>query len=303
MSQAVYRLKRVPPCRLPGVVGRFALRAARSRARRWHVKRNRGELSDAALRRAQGATSLDAVFDALVQRFFVDPVEARNRSAAIANAYPEKAERTRAAAERAVAHVVALLGSGPVDLGPRIDWHRDFKTGLTWPRDTLAEDQDYLRLGEPCDVQVPSELSRCHHWVAPGRAYALDREPRYATEFCNQLQAWLDDNPWPYGVNWGRAMEVAVRAVNWLWAAALFADAPEFTPVLKRRFLKAMLQHGDHILHNLDYADNNGNHYLSNGVGLLFLGVLLADLTPSAAWRRKGAEIVWSEITQQVHPD
>ena len=73
-------------------------------------------------------------------------------------------------------------------------------------------------------------------------------------------------------------MEVAVRAVNWMWAAALFADAPEFTPSLKRRFLKAMLQHGDHILNNLEYADNNGNHYLSNGVGLLFLGVLFADL-------------------------
>src|SRR5438445_13220897 len=119
MSQAVYRLKRVPPRRLPGVVGRFALRAARSRARRWHVTRNRGELSDAALRRALGPTSPDSAFDKYVHRFFVDPVEARNRAAAISNAYPEKAERTRAAAERAVAHVVDLLGSGPVDLGPR----------------------------------------------------------------------------------------------------------------------------------------------------------------------------------------
>ena len=65
------------------------------------------------------------------------------------------------------------------------------------------------------------------------RAYALDADPRYAREFVAQLQAWLDDNPWPYGVNWGRAMEVAVRAVNWLWAAAFFADAPEFSRALK----------------------------------------------------------------------
>src|SRR5207302_519851 len=81
------------------------------------------------------------------------------------------------------------------------------------------------------------------------------------------------DNPWPYGVNWGRAMEVAVRAVNWLWAAAFLAEAPAFTATAKTRFLKAMLQHGRHILDNLEYADNNGNHYLSNGAGLLFLGV------------------------------
>src|SRR5438445_230511 len=83
-----------------------------------------------------------------------------------------------------------------------------------------------------------------HRWVTLGRAYALDADPAYSGEFVLQLQAWLDDNPWPYGVNWGRAMEVAVRAVNWLWAAALFADAPEFSPDLKKRMLKALLQHG-----------------------------------------------------------
>jgi uncharacterized heparinase superfamily protein len=200
-------------------------------------------------------------------------------------------------------HVVDLLGSGPVQLGEHIDWHRDFKTGIVWPPDVLADDQDYLRLHESCDVKMPWELSRCHHWVTLGRAYALDRDQRYATEFVRQLAAWLDDNPWPYGVNWGRAMEVAVRAVNWLWAAAFFADAPEFTVSAKRRFLKAMLQHGRHILDNLEYADNNGNHYLSNGVGLLFLGVLLPDLSDAVAWRKKGAEIVWGEIEHQVHPD
>jgi hypothetical protein len=98
-----------------------------------------------------------------------------------------------------------------------------------------------------------------------------------------------------------RAMEVAVRAVNWVWAAALFAEAPEFSAPLRKRFLKALLQHGNHILDNLEYADNNGNHYLSNGVGLLFLGVLLADFAAAASWRKKGYEIVWGESTQQVH--
>jgi hypothetical protein len=303
ITQAVYRLKRVPPRRLPAVVGRYALRAAQQRARRWHIQRNRGELSDSALRHALQHTTAQQAFTNFVKRFFVDPPEARRRAQALAAAYPGHAERTRVAAEQALAHVVDLLGSGPVKLGAHIDWHRDFKTGITWPAGVLADDQNYVRLDEPCDVKVPWELSRCHHWVALGRAYALDGDARFAREFANQLAAWLDENPWPCGVNWGRAMEVAVRAVNWLWAAALFADAPEFDAPLKQRFLKAMLQHGEHILHNLEYADNNGNHYLSNGVGLLFLGVLLPELGPAAAWRKKGCEIVWEEIFRQVHDD
>ena len=65
-----------------------------------------------------------------------------------------------------------------------------------------------------------------------------------------------------------------------------------------------MLQHGDHILNNLEYADNNGNHYLSNGVGLLFLGVLFAELA-----RRRGmaqqrrAKSSGARSQRQVHPD
>ena len=303
VSEAVYRLRRVPPRRLPLLVGRYAWRIARARARRWRIQRNPGELSDAALRRSLRATSPEQAFDAFIQRFFVDPVEARRRARLLAEAYPEHAQRTRAAAEQALRHVVDLLGSGPTQLGRRIDWHRDFKSGSVWRRDVLADDLDYLTLGEANDVKVPWELSRCHHWLTLARAYALEPNTAYAREFVNQLEAWLDDNPWPYGVNWGRAMEVAVRAVNWLWAAALFADAPEFTPTVKRRFLKAMLQFGNHIIANLEYAGTNGNHYLSNGVGLLFLGILLSDFSEAAAWRRKGLEIVWGEMEQQVHPD
>jgi Heparinase II/III-like protein/Heparinase II/III N-terminus len=303
VQDALVRLRRTPPRRLPVVVGRYALRTARTRTRRWRLQRHRGELPDSALLRSLGEVAPEVAFERFVQRFFVQPLDAHRCAQALAAAYPHLAERTRKAADAAVEHIVDLLGSGPVALGQRIDWHTDFKTNLSWPRDVLADDQDYLRLGEPCDVKVPWELSRCHHWVSLGRAYALTGDERYASEFVAQLGAWLDDNPWPYGVNWGRAMEVAVRAVNWLWAAALMADAPEFSTSVKTRLLKALQQHGRHIRANLEYADINGNHYLSNGVGLLFLGVLLRELAESAEWQRKGAEIVWGEIERQVHPD
>jgi uncharacterized heparinase superfamily protein len=260
-------------------------------------------MSEAALQRALGSVTPEQAFETLLRRFFVTPGTARERAANLAQHHPRLAERTRAAAQQALEHVVDLLGSGPVQLGPRIDWHTDFKTDIGWPSDVLADDLETLCLDQPCDVKVPWELSRCHQWVTLGRAYALDHDPGYAAEFAGQLAAWLDDNPWPCGVNWSRAMEAAVRAVNWLWAGALFAEAPEFDLGLKRRWLASLVQHGRHILDNLEYADVNGNHYLSNGVGLLFLGILLPDLADAPAWRKKGAEIVWGELWPQVHPD
>jgi hypothetical protein len=131
------------------VVGRFALRTARARARRWHIEHNRGELSDATLRRSLGATSPEQAFENFVARFLVSPAEARTIASALAQAYPAKARRTREKAEQALNHVADLLGSGPVQVGERINWHQDFKVGVAWPADVLADDQDYLRLGSP----------------------------------------------------------------------------------------------------------------------------------------------------------
>jgi hypothetical protein len=88
-----------------------------------------------------------------------------------------------------------------------------------------------------------------------------------------------------------------------MWAAALFADAPEFDSAVKTRLLSSLLQHGRFVAQNLEISDNNGNHYLSNGVGLLFLGVLFPDLADAAAWRRTGEQIAWREIERQVYAD
>lgn len=305
----VDRLRRTPARRLPGKLYRLASRSvASSRARRRLLRR--GEISDRTFLQSLGGR-FDSTAEAVAYfqgrsgpRFFIgDADEAGARARALASAYPALAERTRCAAERALRHQVDLLGSGLVDLGATIDWHSDFKVGYAWPRGAFPEEIDHLALHAPCDVKVPWELSRGYHWVALGRAYALDRDARYAHEFVSQLHAWLDANPWPCGVNWARAMEVAVRAVNWLWAAALFDDAGELDERTRLRLLKALLQHGRYIFGHLEYSDNNGNHYLSNGVGLLLLGIMFPEFRDAELWRRKGSEIVWGEIERQVRPD
>src|SRR3979411_1065883 len=106
VSEAVFRLRRVPPQRLPGVVGRYAWRTARTKARRWRIEHNRGELSDAELQRALGRISPEAAFACFVGRFLINPSSARVTALALAEAQPRLAGRTRSRAEEAVRHVV-----------------------------------------------------------------------------------------------------------------------------------------------------------------------------------------------------
>ncbi|WP_373565591.1 heparinase II/III family protein, partial [Staphylococcus aureus] len=84
-------------------------------------------------------------------------------------------------AENALAHRVDLLGSGPKELGTQIEWHTDFKTGLSWPPRYFS-DIDYNNLGRPSDVKVPWELSRLQWLIPVGQAFLLTRDDRYAAE-------------------------------------------------------------------------------------------------------------------------
>ena len=82
-----------------------------------------------------------------------------------------------ARADEIVAHRFDLLGSGPTDLGPNIDWHSDFKSGRRWPlrHGSLLT----VSYGDGSDVKVPWELSRFQHLplLAVDGQHRRDRSP------------------------------------------------------------------------------------------------------------------------------
>ena len=210
----------------------------------------------------------------------------------------------RASADRICDHVFDLLGSGPIDLGERIDWHRDFKTGYRWdPRCYFADIPIGSMTG--ADIKVPWELSRGHQLVVLAQAWRLTGDPKYSREAARQFEDWLSANPPSFGVNWTCAMEVAIRAVNWLWALALLGEAEELSDGAFESILASLLAHGRHIDANLEiHSDGTTtNHYLANVVGLAYLGLCLPALREADAWRRFALRAMVSEMEKQVLPD
>src|SRR4029078_12517315 len=59
-----------------------------------------------------------------------------------------------------------LLGSAPTDLGPEIDWSRDFKSGRRWP----LRQSSLLRVvyEDGSDDKAPGELHPFHNLPLPG---------------------------------------------------------------------------------------------------------------------------------------
>jgi Heparinase II/III-like protein/Heparinase II/III N-terminus len=215
----------------------------------------------------------------------------------------DSAERLRAEADHVLAHRVDILGSGLVELGPEIDWHRDFKSGYRWPR-RYCQDVEVTRLHDQSDAKVPWELSRCHHLLTLARAARLFEDDRYAAELERQLASWLDSNPPGVGINWTTPMEAGIRAVNLVWAIATLEEWRGLDPELRVRLVASLRWHGRHIAANLEGTPYlRSNHYLGDILGLLVLGTVLIGEPAASKWARFAHREFEREIVKQVYVD
>jgi uncharacterized heparinase superfamily protein len=199
-----------------------------------------------------------------------------------------------------LAHRFDLLGSGPVELGARIDWQRDFKSGRRWRLRHISLVTVSYRDGS--DIKVPWELSRFQHLPLLAAAWRVTGERRYLDELGAQVDDWIERNPVEFGANWACTMDVAIRAANWIAAFAMVADDAHAEPWLERA-LGSLLLHGRFIRSHLEWANVRGNHYLSDVVGLTPVAALFSGSAEGRAWADWCATGLVSEMDHQVHPD
>ncbi len=212
-------------------------------------------------------------------------------------------------ADKICAHIFNLLGSGDRYLGDKIKWNEDFKTSFAW-ENKYFKDIAIIDLTNPSDVKVPWELSRFQHIFTLGKAYWLMNDEKYALEFKAQIEDWVKNNPYEHSVNWFCAMDVAIRAVNWITGFYFFKES-SLDDDFWKSFHKALYLHGTFIF---DHLENIGgftsNHYLSDVVGLIWLGLYFKNLdfkwredNHQALWLEYGLKELESEIFIQVNGD
>ena len=217
----------------------------------------------------------------------------------IEDRWPGERNRVLAAADRALAHEIDLLGTGPVQLGNPIDWHRDWKTGRAWPL-RYGRRMDFAELDRPSDVKVPWEISRAQWLLPAGQAYQLTGDERFADGARRILDDWLRGNPYALGVNWAIAMEAALRIFTWSWLALACGRSEAWQDTrFRSRFLRSFYLHADFVDRNIERSDVNGNHYTADASALVVAGLVLGV----RSWSDTGWSILCEELPVQVHPD
>jgi heparinase II/III-like protein len=281
----VTMLRRIGPH--PVMLGRMANYAVRKRLRR---RRLRTRYEHAVVRVPQHAR-------------LRPPTVELGTAAALPAPLRDAADRLRREAEAILAHRVDYLGSGPVELGPQIDWQRDFKSGYRWPSVHYA-DLVVTRLHDSSDAKMAWELSRGHQLLTLARAAVLFEDEAFAAELEAQLGAWIEGNPVGVGINWSMPMEISLRAVNWLWAIGTLEGWRPLDADLRVAVTRSLQSHGRHVLLNLEGSPLlRSNHHVSNILCLLALGLCVEEDPAARRWERVGRRGLERAIRQQVYAD
>ena len=232
--------------------------------------------------------------DALAHRFRVLAPHA------VHIAYPDAGGARRAAIERLAA---GLPADARANYTP-IEWHSDVHTGYRWdPAQLYIE----VRLApQPpsgtarADIKIPRELSRFNHVGALARGDLRTG----AVEFALQVLDWIAANPRERGPNWACTMDVALRALNWVWGLRLFEPELGRFPAVVQALRTSLWEHGAHIERHLEYYEElTNNHYLSDIAGLLHVAAAFPEFPEADRWLRFSLQELVSEMERETLGD
>ena len=151
------------------------------------------------------------------------------------------------------------------------------------------------------DHKAVWEINRHQHLVLLAQAWRLTGDAAFVREIEAQLQSWWGQNPYGYGINWASALEVAFRALSWIWVFHLAGGA--FSDKFRRRLLDSLYVHARHIAGNLSVYFSPNTHLLGEAVALHAIGALFPDFPRARQWKREGAGLVRAQMKAQVQAD
>ena len=234
-------------------------------------------------------------------KFFFRDGGAQERADLLRTHLPAEALEILHQADDIRLHHFRLLGYEDLDYGAEIDWHLDRVHGKRAPLEPWFK-IPFLEFADVGDHKITWELNRHQHLVTLTKAWLLSKDEKYIRELSAQWHSWMKANPYPLGINWGSALEVAFRSLAWIWVDQMLSDAPGYTE-LRAKLLPALAFHGRYIERYLSTYFSPNTHLLGEAVALFFLGTLYPQIAPASRWQKTGWKIVLQAAQRQVRPD
>lgn len=208
---------------------------------------------------------------------------------------------------RLLAGQIDFFGGALMNVGVPPDWMRDPKTGLRAPP-VFGKALDYRDDTLVGDVKMLWELGRHQHLVPLAAAYAISGDRRYRAAAVEQIESWIDTNPYALGIHWCSALEIALRLISWTIVHSLLAlrDGPEGLLGAARNadaLGTAIYRQAHFVRHYLSKFSSANNHLIGELTGLLAACLVFNLGEDGKAWADYAFMALEREAGLQVHGD
>jgi len=203
-------------------------------------------------------------------------------------------------ADRAAEGKIKAFSSIELDYGNPINWHynpitkKEVDKSLKWYK---IKDFDPIR----GDIKVIWEASRLTHFFNFARAYMITKDKKYYKAFSTQLESWINNNCYSYGINYKCGQEAAIRMINAIMVYSVFKAYGLCDNTDEDNLCKLVEGSYKKILSNFFYAHKciKNNHTLSEITGMIIGAWCSEDIVRL----EKAYRLLDKEIKKQFLPD
>jgi len=160
-----------------------------------------------------------------------------------------------------------------------IDWHQKFNN------QSFFQDINIL-INHGQDIKVPWELSRMQH------IHSFD-----------QINDWIDNNPYLLGVNWVCPMDVAIRAINLIYTLYSLKDSSNISIEFWQKLICSLYDHAIYLKNNWELFDKPNNHYLADLIGYFYLCFLFDEFQYFEKEKQKTYKKILDQFDKQILND
>ena len=206
-------------------------------------------------------------------------------------------------ADLVVSGRMPLFSYEPIDFTRADRWHRDAILSRTAPRKFYGSIR-YLDVDCVGDSKHVWEPNRFAWSIWLGVAWRITKDDRYLAKFFELAEDWFEQNPYPTGINYCSALEVAFRNHAWLWCLELFSEPlAADRPALLEDLLAGIWIGCEHLRRSLSTYFAPNTHIIGEGFGLFACGAALPEFEEAEEWRELGLNILAEEAKKQFHHD
>ena len=214
----------------------------------------------------------------------------------------EMQDRVVAAAIGWLNHQASFFALHDAPLGDRIEWHRDYSSGVMSPLrySGWINQRDVPVVG---NIKYIWELNRLQHLVLLALASIWTGQEAYREEIERQTLSWDVQNPFMRGVNWKSPLEAGLRLISWAFVAFLTGEANQTAELFHKNLKATIYQHQYFIGKFYSKHSSANNHLIGEMVGLYVGSIFWPWYRESSSWRFFARRKLLQEISRQVEAD